>query len=100
MTEMIRTIHDIACHRNGSTGEPFHLVTFTDAETGEAMLATVFNQSKHVAVVSIGRLAEGNIAFGSNSFRADYFEDELRAAIAEWSDGESDLNQRRRLTPA
>lgn len=100
MEQMIRTIHNIASHRNGCTGEPFHLVTFTDAETGEAMLATVFNQSKHVAVVSIGRLQEGEVRFGINSFRGDYYEAELRAAIAEDTDGESDRNGRRRLTPA
>ena len=91
-TSEIRAVHAVAYHRNGVCGEPFHLVTFTSAD-GQAMLATVFDErdgAPAVAIVSLGLLAEGNIAFGENSWRGDRFADELYRAIkanGEWCPG-------------
>ncbi len=81
----IAQVHDVAHHRNGVCGAPFHVVTFTSTDR-EAMVATVFPGPGEVAVLSMGRLAEGNIRFGENSYRGDDFEDELRAAITTYED--------------
>lgn len=79
----VRAVHAIAHHRNGVCGESFYVVTFTSTD-GKAMLATVFEGSGRVAVLCVGLLAEGNIAFGENSWRGDRFEPELRGAIEAW----------------
>lgn len=48
------------------------------------MLATVFDEPGHVAVVDVLKLSDPKIgvAFGGNSWRGDRFEAELRQAIA------------------
>lgn len=75
---------EIAFHRNGICGEPFHVVLFTDdSGEGGAKLAIVFAKDYHVAVLDIARLAELNVKFRSNSWRGDRFEPALREAIAE-----------------
>lgn len=76
----VKAVHDVAHHRNGVAGESFYAVTFTDNE-GQAMVATVFPEPGAVAVLCLGLLAEGCITFGVNSWRGDYYEDELRAAV-------------------
>ncbi|MBY0460511.1 MAG: hypothetical protein K2V38_24615 [Gemmataceae bacterium] len=78
---MTLVIDDIACHRNGVCGAPFHAVRFRDPETGP-MIGVVFDAPHHVAVFQLDRLAQGVIAFGENSWRGDRYEPALRAAIA------------------
>ncbi|MBY0457830.1 MAG: hypothetical protein K2V38_10865 [Gemmataceae bacterium] len=78
------TIEDIACHRNGVCGAPFHVVRFRDPEA-TLLLGVVFDAPSHVAVFRFDALAEGLIAFGRNSWRGDHYEPALRAAIADWS---------------
>lgn len=73
------TLESIAFHRNGICGAPFHVVLFRDEESRK--LAIVFDQEFHVAVLDMGKLAAGDIAFGSNSWRGDQFEPALRDAI-------------------
>ena len=46
------------------------------------MLGIVFDEKFHVAVFNLDKLAKGDIAFGSNSFRADKYEPYLREAVA------------------
>ncbi|MEZ6140779.1 MAG: hypothetical protein R3B84_09430 [Zavarzinella sp.] len=77
------TIQEIARHRNGISGTPFHVVRFADPTEGD-MLGIVFPQPHHVAVLHLGLLAKGNIAFGSNSWRGDNYEPVLRHAIEQW----------------
>jgi hypothetical protein len=79
-------IHEIAYHRNGISGAPFHVVTFSYAEGTELdrMIATVFDEPGEVAVLNIDKLAAGDIGFGTNSWRGDHFEAQLRQAIGEW----------------
>jgi formylmethanofuran:tetrahydromethanopterin formyltransferase len=86
-------IEQIAGHRNGIAGAPFHVVTFTFLVAGEAarrpMVATVFEQAGAVAVFDRAALGRGEIAFGGteggcNSWRGDSFEADLRAAIVAW----------------
>ena len=91
----IRKIEEIAYHRNGISGMPFHVVKFL----GEAgpMLGVVFPIPEEdidggcvadgcVAVFQRTLLACDDIEFGSNSWRGDHYEAELRAAIKDWSD--------------
>jgi hypothetical protein len=76
--EIIETAH----HRNGICGAPFHVVVFR--ECGEDLslkVAILFQAEAHCAVLDIAKLAAGDIAFGSNSWRGDQFEPYLRQAV-------------------
>lgn len=78
------TIHVTAIdrHRNGIAGLPFHVVLFTANGYDDcAFVATVFDVKFGVSVLERGLLAQGNIAFGENSWRGDNFEPALRLAI-------------------
>lgn len=91
-TPRIRVI-DVASHRNGICGAPFHVVLFKepaedDAGTVTTKVAVVFDQAHHCAVLDIGKLAKSDIAFGSNSWRGDAYEPTLRAHIAGLEKGE------------
>jgi hypothetical protein len=70
---------DIAFHRNGIDGSPFYAVLFRDGESRK--LAILFNAEAHCAVLDVEKLHAGDIAFGSNSWRGDQFEQPLRAAV-------------------
>ena len=70
----------IAYHRNGICGAPFHVALFCDGESHK--LAILFDAKDHCAVLDITKLAAGDIAFGSNSWRGDEYEPLLRRAIA------------------
>jgi hypothetical protein len=63
-------ISDIDWHRNGISGEGFHVVRFI--YEGRWMIATVFEARGHVAVVDVNDL--------SNHYRGDVFERALRGA--------------------
>lgn len=76
-----RALVSIARHRNGVCGAPFYVVIFDDPEAGR-MVATVFDEPNHVAVLNISETAAGNIAFANgNSWRGDHYEDWLRQQI-------------------
>ena len=75
-------ILNIDYHRNGVGGAPFHAIVFRDRSTeGSTKLGIVFEAESHVAVLDIAKLAGGDIAFGSNSWRGDHYEKRLREAI-------------------
>ena len=75
-------IIDTAHHRNGVGGAPFDVVLFKDGgKTGDRKLAVLFDQEHHCAVLDVAKLAAGDIAFGSNSWRGDDYEPHLRKAI-------------------
>jgi hypothetical protein len=74
-------IEQVQSHRNGISGAPFHVLVFRDSDEGR-MLGIVFEQEYYVAVFHLGKLAQDDIAFGSNSWRGDQYEPYLRAAIA------------------
>lgn len=76
---MTLQIQSIARHRNGICGAPFHVILFTD-DNGP-MLAIVFREPWHCAVLQRDQLAAGDVAFGSNSWRGDRYEPQLRKAI-------------------
>ena len=80
------TIIDIASHRNGICGIPFAVVLFRDTGSeGSRKVAILFEQEGHCAVLDVDKLAQGDIAFGSNSWRGDRFERPLRNAIRVFS---------------
>ncbi len=74
----------IDSHRNGVTGNPFHVILFLDSKIGGTMLGIVFPETGSCAVLNVEMLTEGNIAFASNSWRGDYFEDDLRKFILKY----------------
>jgi hypothetical protein len=77
----LQIIH-IAHHRNGICGAPFIAVLFDDSgPEGSRKIGILFDQPQHCAVLDIAKLAAGDIAFGSNSFRGDVYEASLRKAV-------------------
>lgn len=78
-------IDEVAYHRNGVCGNGFHAVLFRFKPDGErrekSFLATVFDEPGNCAVISLDRISVYGVEFGPNSWRGDWFEDELRAAI-------------------
>lgn len=92
----VTTVKEIAHHRNGVCGEPFFVVRFTDTELDSEMVATVFptysesddgtetySANGRCAILSVARLSEGDIAFGSNSWRGDHWDSVLCQAITD-----------------
>jgi len=76
---MILKIIDTAHHRNGISGATFDLVMFHDGDSRK--VAIPFEAPHHCAVLDVDKLAQGDIAFGSNSWRGDQYEPHLRKAI-------------------
>ena len=78
----LKRIINIARHRNGVGGAPFDVVLFTDkGEGGSRKVAILFEMESFCAVLDVDKLAAGDIAFGSNSWRGDHYEPPLRQAI-------------------
>jgi len=76
------TIIDIAHHRNGVAGAPFDVVLFKDrGRQGSRKVAILFEEKGHCAILDIAKLALGDIAFGSNSWRGDDYEPDLMDAM-------------------
>jgi hypothetical protein len=69
-------------HRNGVAGAPFEVVLFTDKGPQDSRkMAILFDEPDHCAVLDIAKLAAGDIAFGSNSWRGDDYEKPLREGM-------------------
>jgi hypothetical protein len=69
-------------HRNGVCGAPFAVVLFEDTgPEASRKVAILFEPESHCAVLDVDKLAGGDIAFGSNSWRGDRFEQSLRKAV-------------------
>ncbi len=76
------TIIDIAHHRNGVRGAPFDVVLFKERDRhGARKVAILFEAQDHCAVLDVAMLAQGDIAFASNSWRGDDYEPDLRDAV-------------------
>ena len=87
-------IVDIAHHRNGICGAPFHVAIFDEDKGAHAddpgrKVGIVFERPGHCAVLDIAKLATGDIAFGSNSWRGDEYEPHLRRAIKRFNQSEA-----------
>jgi hypothetical protein len=79
-------VRAIALHRNGVGGAPFHVVIFDEDKNAHPddrgrKIAIVFEEPWHTAVLDIAKLAQGDIEFGSNSWRGDEYDPLLRRAI-------------------
>jgi hypothetical protein len=75
-------IIDIARHRNGVCGAPFDVALFKErGRDGSRKVAILFEEKGHCAVLDVAKLAAGDIAFGSNSWRGDDYEPDLKDAI-------------------
>ena len=70
-------IIDIASHRNGICGAPFDVALFT--YEGKTMVAVIFDQPFHCAVLDIEKLYRGNLR--DNRWRGDAFEAPLRTLL-------------------
>jgi hypothetical protein len=68
-------------HRNGVGGMGFKVALIDDADEGDTKLVIMFEQQYHTAVLSLDKLKEGDIFFGSNSYRGDRFDDALRKRL-------------------
>ncbi len=84
--EHVDKVSQVEWHRNGIGGAGFHVVLFQPSKGYEGtgpMLAVVFDEEAHVAVLEIAPLSDPSVGarFGANSWRGDRFESELRAAI-------------------
>ena len=87
------TIHHLAHHRNGIDGAPFDVFLFEDSDNaGRRKLGILFEEPHHCAVLDVARLADGDIAFGSNSWRGDRYEPLLREAIVSHRHDGEDAN--------
>jgi hypothetical protein len=73
-------------HRNGVCGAPFDIYLFDwhDEGTTRHMIGIDFGD-RAFAVLDTALLANGDIAFGSNSWRGDHFEAEVRKAGAKFN---------------
>ena len=74
-------IIDTAHHRNGVAGSPFDVVLFKVQREPGVKVGVLFDDRGACAVLDVALLAAGDIAFGSNSWRGDEYEPELRRAI-------------------
>jgi hypothetical protein len=97
-TERPITIHQVAAHRNGISGERFYIVLFGDPESNPdgRMMAIHFPDTDgiYTAVLDIDQLSAGNIAFGNgNSWRGDQYHPEIIAAVQAY-DAQEEANFR------
>ena len=70
-----------ARHRNGIAGAPFDVVLFQVQRERDAKVGILFDEPGCCAVLDVTMLAAGDIAFGSNSWRGDEYERDLRRAL-------------------
>jgi hypothetical protein len=77
-------IVDADHHRNGVAGLPFKVAVVDDANESDIKLVIMFEAEGHTAVLSLNKLMEEDISFGSNSYRGDLYEAALRSEL--WDD--------------
>lgn len=75
-------------HRNGVGGAPFNvcLIKHKQGRRVHNMVGIRFDGVGECAILDIELLAQGNIKFGENSWRGDYFIGAVDAAIQEYFD--------------
>jgi hypothetical protein len=99
MGDLVEKVDAVAYHRNGVGGESFNAVLFTataeaeDCGPSRRMLAIVCHLDTddegeptqiwngRVFVLALDKLLAGDIGFGSNSWRGDRYETELRPIL-------------------
>lgn len=90
MNDIKIKVKTIAHHRNGISGEGFHIVLFDDSENGP-MMAVVLDRDAYERlgqvpcfVLNTDLLAKGEIRFTYNSWRGDNYYNLLLAEIDKW----------------
>lgn len=68
-------------HRNGVAGLPFYVALVDDPESDDVKLVIMFEAEGHTAVLSLDKLINEDIEFGSNSWRGDQYEAVLRPEL-------------------
>lgn len=71
-------IIDMDYHRNGVSGLPFRVALVDDANESDVKVVIMFEAEGHTAVLSLNKLMDEDISFGSNSWRGDLYEEALR----------------------
>ncbi len=71
-------IIDMDSHRNGVSGLPFKVALVDDANESDVKIVIMFEAEGHTAVLSLNKLMDEDISFGSNSWRGDLYEEALR----------------------
>jgi hypothetical protein len=75
-------VKEIAHHRNGVSGNGFHIVLFKHGKRN--MMAVAFDdQPGSIAILDTDLLAEGNIKFGENSWRHETYAPAIEKALKE-----------------
>jgi hypothetical protein len=74
-------IIDADFHRNGVSGMPFKVALVDDTSTSDVKLVIMFEAEGHTAVLSLDKLMEEDISFGTNSWRGDQYEEVLRPEL-------------------
>ena len=74
-------IIDADFHRNGVSGMPFKVALVDDTSTADVKLVIMFEAEGHTAVLSLDKLMEEDISFGTNSWRGDQYEEVLRPEL-------------------
>jgi hypothetical protein len=82
-------VQSVSWHRNGIGGVGFYAVIFTDPEQQGSeekgnMVASLFDEPGYCAVYNLPLLEKGDVAFGSNSYRGDVYEEQLRPLVEKW----------------
>lgn len=80
MGATVKTIISASFHRNGVGGVGFYAILFEDHENG-LMVASLFDEPGYCAVYMVEKLHERDIEFGSNSWRGDRYESDLRPML-------------------
>jgi hypothetical protein len=75
-------------HRNGVAGVPFKVALVDDANDGDMKLVVMFEAEGHTAVLSVNKIMQDDVQFGSNSYRGDLYEEALRPEL--WSNDSED----------
>lgn len=68
-------------HRNGVGGYPFKVALIDDANDGDVKVVVMFESGGHTAVLSVPKLMDDDVEFGSNSYRGDLYEEALRPEL-------------------
>lgn len=74
-------IVDSDYHRNGISGIGFNVALVDDPNDGDIKLVIMFPTEGHTAVLSVNKLMDEDISFGSNSYRGDLYEQALRPEL-------------------
>ena len=82
-------IVDSDYHRNGVSGTGFHVALVDDPNDGDVKLVIMFPKEGNTAVLSLNKLMDEDISFGSNSYRGDLYES-LRAELFDEDTGEEE----------